>query len=99
MICEPITENSTRWADLVRKIGIGDEHGVEQLYPVLHDVVRMQLMHTVRPQFMDDTIQEVLLIVLETIRNGELREPERLMGFVKTVAQRRAVAHIRWAVI
>ena len=36
-------------------------------------------------------------MVLEAIREGALREPERLMGFVRTVARRLALAGIRRA--
>jgi RNA polymerase sigma-70 factor (ECF subfamily) len=99
MLVDSTAESSVRWVDLVQKIASGDEAGIEEIYPDLYDVVRLNLLSTVDPQCMEDTIHEVLLIVLETIRRGELREPVRLMGFVKTVAQRRALAHIRFSVV
>jgi DNA-directed RNA polymerase specialized sigma24 family protein len=33
-------------------------------------------------------VHDLFVIVVETIRRGELREPERLMGFVRTVLSR-----------
>jgi len=33
-------------------------------------------------------------VVVQAIRRGELREPERLMGFVRTIVRRLVAAHI-----
>jgi len=38
------------------------------------------------------------LIVVKAIRRGDLREPERLMGFVRTVVRRQVAAYIEQAV-
>jgi RNA polymerase sigma factor (sigma-70 family) len=38
----------------------------------------------------EDGIHETLLVVLKAIRDGKIREPERLPGFVRTVAMRYA---------
>jgi RNA polymerase sigma-70 factor, ECF subfamily len=38
------------------------------------------------------------LTVVKAIRQGELREPERLMGFVRTVVRRQVAGHIERAV-
>jgi hypothetical protein len=40
------------------------------------------------PQDLDDKVHDTFLIVVQAIRKGELREPERLMGFVHTVVRR-----------
>jgi RNA polymerase sigma factor (sigma-70 family) len=45
-------------------------------------------------QDVDDKIHDTFLVVVNAIRNGELREPERLMGFVRTVARRMVAGHI-----
>src|SRR5262249_4952293 len=34
------------------------------------------------------------LVVVQAIRRGELREPQRLMGFVRTIVRRQVAAHI-----
>jgi len=39
-------------------------------------------------QDVDDLVHDMFVIVVETIRRGDLREPERLMGFVRTVLHR-----------
>ena len=39
-------------------------------------------------------MHDVFLVVVHAIQRGELREPERLMGFVRTVVRRQVAAHI-----
>ena len=43
----------------------------------------------------EDDVHEILVIVIEAIQRGELRDPDRLMGFIRTIGRRHAVAHIR----
>ena len=47
-----------------------------------------------RPQDLDDRVHDTFLIVVQAIKRGELREPERLMGFVRTVVRRQVAAQI-----
>jgi RNA polymerase sigma-70 factor, ECF subfamily len=49
-------------------------------------------------QDLDYRVHDVFLIITQAIRRGELREPERLMGYVRTVARRQFAAHIDSAV-
>jgi RNA polymerase sigma-70 factor, ECF subfamily len=45
-------------------------------------------------QELDDKVHDTFLIVVQAIQRGDLREPERLMGFVRTVVRRQVAAHI-----
>jgi RNA polymerase sigma factor (sigma-70 family) len=65
------------------------------LYAVLAGPIRARLSRVVRSEEIEDRLHEVMVIVLEAIRCGELQAPERLPGFVRTVTRRRIVAHIR----
>ena len=86
------------WADVVGKIRNGDGGGVEELYAALSGGACSRVLRRLDEQTADDRLHEIMVIVLEAIRNGELRDPDRLMGFVWTVTRRRAAAHIRSAV-
>ena len=88
-------EAFAHWAEVVGKIRNGDQGGVEDLYAALSEGARLRLFRHVDPQSVDDRLHEILVIVLEAIRSGELRDPGRLMGFVQTVTRRRVAAHIR----
>lgn len=91
------------WAHVVQNIQRrepgGIEDSVEELYRAVTVSVRCALSRAIEVQSIEDRLHEVLVIVLEAIQNGEVRDPDRLMGFVRTVARRRAIAHIRGAAL
>ena len=83
--------------DLVDRIRRGDESGVESLYAQLASGVRGRL-RSIDPQTVEDRLHEIVVVILETIQSGELRDPRRLMGFVRTVTRRAVSAEIRRAI-
>lgn len=89
---------AVNWVRLVDKIKSNDESGMEELYRIFSKGIRFYLCRQLGPQDMDDKIHDTFLIVVQAIRRGDLREPERLMGFVRTVVRRQVAAHIDEAV-
>jgi len=83
------------WAAAVEQIRSGNELSMDSLCATVAEFARAQLYQSVEPQAVDDHVQEVLIIVLAAIRSGELRNPECLMGFVRTVTRRQVTVHIR----
>ena len=86
------------WAALVQQIKIGDDAGMEQLYKLFSRGIRYYLCRQLGPQELEDKVHDTFLIVVNAIRKGDLREPERLMGFVRTVVRRQVAAYIEQAV-
>ena len=86
------------WADLVRRIQVGDQTAMEELYKVFARGIRFYLCRQLGGQELDDRVHDSFLIVVQAIQRGELREPERLMGFVRTVVRRQVAAYIETAV-
>jgi RNA polymerase sigma-70 factor (ECF subfamily) len=86
------------WLVLVDSIRRGELSGMEELYSVFSRGVRFYLCRQLGPQDLDDKVHDTFLIVVQAIRKGELREPERLMGFVRTVVRRQVAAQIDRAV-
>ena len=43
----------------------------------------------------DDLSQETFRIVLEKIRRGDIREPEKLSGFIRSIARNLVIEHFR----
>jgi RNA polymerase sigma-70 factor, ECF subfamily len=82
------------WQDLVARIRGGEDSGMEDLYRLFARGIRFYLCRQLGPQELDDKIHDTFLIVVQAIRKGDLREPERLMGFVRTVVRRQVAAHI-----
>ncbi len=86
------------WRGLVESIRAGEASGMEELYRVFSEGVRFQLWRQLGTQDLDDKVHDVFLIVAAAVRSGELREPERLMGFVRTVVKRQLASYIDHAV-
>ncbi len=86
------------WTALVERIKADDQSGMEELYRVFSRGVRFYLCRQLGPQDLEDKVHDTFLIVVQAVRRGELREPERLMGFVRTVVRRQVAGHIDQAV-
>ena len=86
------------WGVLVDKIKAGDDAGMEQLYKLFSRGIRYYLCRQLGPQELEDKVHDTFLIVVNAIKRGDLREPERLMGFVRTVVRRQVAAYIETAV-
>ena len=82
------------WHDLVDRIRRGEESGMEELYRLFARGIRYYLCRQLGHQELDDKVHDTFVIVVQAIRKGELREPERLMGFVRTVVRRQVAAYI-----
>jgi RNA polymerase sigma-70 factor (ECF subfamily) len=91
-------DSGRNWPELVESIQKGERSGMEELYRVFSRGVRFYLCRQLGPQDLDDKVHDTFLIVVQAIRKGELREPERLMGFVRTVVRRQVAAQIDRAV-
>ena len=89
-----LQQNERNWLTLVESIQKGERSGMEELYRVFSRGVRFYLCRQLGPQDLDDKVHDTFLIVVQAIRKGELREPERLMGFVRTVVRRQVAAQI-----
>jgi RNA polymerase sigma factor (sigma-70 family) len=89
-----LVETPNNWSELVERIRQEDPTGMEELYRVFARGIRFYLCRQLGPQELDDRVHDTFLIVVQAIRRGDLREPERLMGFVRTVVRRQVAAHI-----
>jgi RNA polymerase sigma-70 factor (ECF subfamily) len=86
------------WAALVTGIREGDSAAMESLYGVFAKGVRYFLLRNLGPEDIEDKVHDCFVIVTQAIQNGDLREPERLMGYVRTVVKRQIAASIDIAV-
>jgi RNA polymerase sigma-70 factor (ECF subfamily) len=79
---------------LVERIRSGQTDGMEELYLLFSRGIRFYLCRQLGPQEFDDKVHDTFVLVVQAIRKGELREPQRLMGFVRTIVRRQVAAHI-----
>jgi RNA polymerase sigma factor (sigma-70 family) len=86
------------WTRLVSRIRAGDDDAMTELYQIFARGIRFYLCRQLGPQELDDKVHDTFLIVVQAIRRGDLREPERLMGFIRTIVRRQVAAYIEQAV-
>lgn len=82
------------WAKLVERIQACQADGMEELYRFFKTGVCRYLRRS-GSRDLEDRLHNVFVVTVQAIQEGDLREPERLMGFVRTVTQRQGWAHIR----
>lgn len=95
---EETAEGQPRWSSLVERIRANDNEAMEELYRIFSRGIRYYLCRHLGPQELDDKVHDTFLIVVQSIQSGALREPERLMGFVRTIVRRQVAAFIDEAV-
>ena len=85
-------------AELVSRIVAGDQQAEAELVErYSRGVMFILRRETCGASAADDLYQETFRIALEKIRRGDLREPEKLSGFMCSIARNLAVAYFRRA--
>lgn len=91
---EPREEQSLQLDDLVRRVQAGDASGMLDLYEYILDGLRPYLARQLRPQDHRDKVHSIFVDVVVAIQRGQLRDPDRLMGFARTIARRKVSLYI-----
>lgn len=76
------------WPRLVSHIQAGHPDAMEELYQILSGGIRIYIQRQLGADEIEDHVHDTFLVLVAAIRQGEIREPERLMGFVRTVVRR-----------
>jgi RNA polymerase sigma-70 factor, ECF subfamily len=83
-------------ADLVRLIMAGDQSAEKELVQRYSLGMSIIIRHRVKNAAdVEDLCQETFSKALEKIRRGEVREPEKLSGFICGLARNLAIGHLR----
>jgi RNA polymerase sigma-70 factor, ECF subfamily len=95
---ETIVPEAADTAGLVRRIQAGDRQAEEELVARYARGISVVLRRVVEDRSaLEDLRQETFRLALVKIRDGELRDPARLSGFVCGVARNLAIEHLRRA--
>lgn len=73
--------------DLTRRVAAGDPDAVGELYTLLRKLLSPQIRFRLREE-PDDLLHETLTIVVESIRNGSLRQPEALRRYSGSIVRK-----------
>jgi RNA polymerase sigma-70 factor (ECF subfamily) len=94
----PAREQELQWTKLVNQVQANDPRGLEDLYAYFSKGARFYFCRHLGLEQLDDRVHDTFLIVVDRIKRGELRDPERLMGFIRTILRRQVAAYVRGAV-
>jgi RNA polymerase sigma-70 factor, ECF subfamily len=84
------------WMAWLQRITVGDAGAEAELVGRYRQGIAMIIGRIVSNEsVVDDLSQETFRIVLEKLRDGEVREPERLSGFICAVARNLAIDSVR----
>lgn len=93
----PVCSGSS-WPRLVNGVRRSDPLALEELYELFSKGIRFYIWRHLGFQDLDDRVHDSFLAVTQAIQRGELRHPECLLGFVRTVVRRQVATHIENAV-
>ena len=94
-LCGDKSGASLDFADLVSRIQRHDASATVELYNIFVRGLRYLIRRKSGAEGLDDRVHDAFVIVLEAIQNGRLREPERVLGFARTVCLRQAIAGVQ----
>lgn len=84
----PNPAQQINWTEMVTKIQANDQDALEELYNLFSRGVKFLIVRQLGRQDIDDRVHDTFVIVVQAIQRGDLRDPERLMGFVRTIVRR-----------
>jgi len=89
------TLDHSRFRVLVERIAARDELAEKELYELLSRGLRFFLARRLpKAEDSEDELHNVFLMVIYGIQRGHIREPERLMGYVRGIVRHRLAAKI-----
>jgi len=86
--------NQAKWSPLVERIRQGDREAVGELYEQILPGLRFYFVNRLGRDAANDAAHSVFLRAVEQIAEGDLREPEALPGYIRTIAARYVCAQI-----
>jgi RNA polymerase sigma-70 factor (ECF subfamily) len=90
----PNPAQDINWTSLVQRIQANDQPALEELYTLFSRGIKFLIVRQLGRQDIDDRVHDTFVIVVQAIQRGELRDPERLMGFVRTIVRRQIASFI-----
>jgi RNA polymerase sigma factor (sigma-70 family) len=91
---QPPPASGPLWTALVQRVAGGDANALQTLCASLAWLKGYFCNH-VGPDDAEDMFHDVIIVLTKQIQQGALREPERFLGYVRAIAQRRTAKQIQ----
>jgi RNA polymerase sigma-70 factor (ECF subfamily) len=83
---DPVSETLPPFAEVVRNVQNYSPEGLEQLYRVFR-MLTLPLRRQFGFQDFEDRLHDIFLVVVDSIRDGKLREPGALPSYIQGIAR------------
>ncbi len=90
----PPAPQQVDWTAFVQRIQANEETALEELYGMFSRGIKFLIVRQLGRQDIDDRVHDTFVIVVQALQRGDLREPARLMGFVRTIVRRQIATFI-----
>ncbi len=80
--------------NLVERVERGDTTAKYRLYEIFNRGIRFQLLRHLGTADLDDKVHDTFVIVLQAIVRKDLRDPERLLSYIRTIVKRQIATYI-----
>jgi RNA polymerase sigma-70 factor, ECF subfamily len=94
---EAVLPEAEQLRALVVRVQRHDDTAKSQLYTLFNRGIRFQLLRHLGATDIDDKVHDTFVIVLRAIMQNDLRSPERLLGYVRTIVRRQIASYIQRA--
>jgi RNA polymerase sigma-70 factor, ECF subfamily len=81
-------KTESRLSEIVAAIQRGSPRAQEELYARISRGLRLMIQRKLQPQDVDDVMHTAFVTSVACIRSGKVRNPEALMGFLRTIVNR-----------
>jgi len=88
-------DDSSTWTNIVERIRDGDVAASEEQYSKVLPLLECSCRSRLVPDESEDRVQETYCAVLKAIQNGELRDPGKLLGFIRVIGHRHYCAYVK----
>jgi RNA polymerase sigma-70 factor (ECF subfamily) len=92
-------QKDSDWSAVVGRIRDGDRSAEDELHQVFSRGIRFFILRQLGFESLEDNVHDCFLAAVTAIQKGQVREPERLMGFVRTIVKRKIAQMISMGVV
>lgn len=94
-----VAPSGRRYSQLVERIRAGETGAMEELYRTFQPGLRWMIMRSLGAQDADDVVNDTFYAAFKMIQQGAVREPERLVGYLRGIARIQILNNIQSRVV
>jgi RNA polymerase sigma-70 factor (ECF subfamily) len=94
---ETVLNDAGYCSELATQVAGGNAAAISELYALFQGPIKYHLCHQIGVQDAEDRVHDLFVLIVGQIQRGDLREPEKLLGYVWAIVRHQAVHWIRHA--